>query len=245
MAKSHTHTTYRYLATAGLLLAIISMSITASHAQATKTLTRDLEPVVRAADELILDEFIGIPTNQIVAYKYIAATSSWSRVPFQIDQKAYRDLSQFIQCVPDYSPECACEIPPTCTDIVCEETYVWDGEDDPDDSGGTPNVLDGNDEIVFLAKDTGDQALTSNFPPGINILERFEIQVRDTDASNFGNIYLFRLSSGQPPYSPGYMTYSRDPQTEEASIQGNCVDNLIGYDAYRIGLTGNWVVHEL
>jgi len=221
--------------------AIAALAPRASFALETKTLSRDYEPVVGTAEELQVDGLIGKTVAGFAAYRYTAAADSWAQIPLQVDQKWYRDFGQEVECQGS-QPACACG--PTNTCHLCEMTYVWDGESDPDD-GGAGAVLDPNDEIVFLAKDTGDEAPGYSYPSGLGGQSRYRVKVGHPD-SGYGWVYLYWLASGAPAVAP-YVTVSATGSGATQQTTFKVCDHplLSGFDAYQIGLKGNWSLNEL
>lgn len=67
------------------------------------------------------------------------------------------------------------------------------GEDD------TPGILDENDELVFMAWDTGDQISSKELPAGVQLSA--EIEARDPDTGENAFVYLLMFDS-PPPLSP-------------------------------------------
>jgi len=78
------------------------------------------------------------------------------------------------------------------------------------------NVLDSNDEIVFLARDMGDKAQGPNDwldNPGSRENIRYEIAATDYNDSNKRAYAYFYLSATIPDTSAGYMSYTEAPVT--------------------------------
>ncbi len=76
------------------------------------------------------------------------------------------------------------------------------GKDEP------PGILDGNDEFVFMAWDSGNQVSMKEFPAGITANAEIEVRDPDTDESAF--VYLLLFES-PPPLSPlDYVRYDAE-----------------------------------
>ncbi len=244
------------------MVGIWSLAPTPSGAQTTNDLypERKYEPVAVSAGQAQIDGFYNTPVSNLAALRYSASTGVWTRIPFQVDQRTIKDLGPLLRCGAPLFLQCACAQPNTCH--VCELSYVWDNpaENDPDDTT-VPNSLDSNDEIVFMAKDAGDQAPAGAWPPGTYATaRRYEIKVF-TPTDGAGWVYLYKLSDLQsPPSAPtpyvdftiGYV----DPQnpcppdwpgcpTELSTFRGCYHLDLAGFDIYQAVLKGNWSVKDL
>ncbi len=113
--------------------------------------------------------------------------------------------------------------------------FVFPGE--VDDVAG----LDGNDELVFMAEDAGDQAFIWLNDPGSQQFVRHEIVVSDTsDPANVkqGWVYLYRSTTFAlaKPGVEDYVSYtpSANPQTGEDLVEGQTY-KLAGTDKGLLG----------
>lgn len=80
-----------------------------------------------------------------------------------------------------------------------------------EDEGSGP-VFDDNDELVFMAKDSGDRAGSSDLPTGADVAR--EIELGDPTGDGRGWAYLVHFPGHVPPPSPvRYATF--DPATNE------------------------------
>ncbi len=74
-----------------------------------------------------------------------------------------------------------------------------------------PNqIFDGNDELVFMAKDVGEQAPDGSFwidDPDSKQYERVEIAVMDTLSNQVGYVYVYRSPNSLPLSPVTYMNY--------------------------------------
>jgi len=90
--------------------------------------------------------------------------------------------------------------------------------------------LDSNDELVFMALDAGDRALTSWIADlNSQTFLRYEIQITDPlEPSSVGWVYLYKSLTLQQTFEQDYVTYvpSQDPNTGEDFIES---------DVYKIG----------
>lgn len=94
-----------------------------------------------------------------------------------------------------------------------QNNYVVDegkdkGNDDP------PGILDGNDELVFMAWDAGSQVSLKEFPAGMSANAEIEVRDPDTDESAFAYLLLF---DSPPPISPlDYVRYDAEKGVVDA-----------------------------
>ena len=103
--------------------------------QAPRTLDRDLDPVVLTGADIPL--LAGSQPGEIVAFRY---AGGWEQIPVQIDERAELDYAIV------YGESTPSGI--TTLDYTDADTYAGT---DPD------ATFDDDDEIVFMAKDTGDR----------------------------------------------------------------------------------------
>lgn len=75
-----------------------------------------------------------------------------------------------------------------------------DGEIVFSDHASVEDSFDDNDELVFMAKDTGDRGVARNFPAGTE--GGFEIEAADPVTGDVGWVYLLRFRGEPPPPSP-------------------------------------------
>jgi hypothetical protein len=167
---------------------------------------------------------VGVPVNEIVAYRWDLNQLQFVEIPVQVDEKYYFCLSNPNSDFGVYSG----------TDK--ELTYAWDVESwkkvgPPDASscstaylagdGPKPDPvanLDDDDEIVFLWSDAGPQApIGAPDPPGTTAMTGHGLSVVDPlDPANTKFVYLF-LKSGGSSFNAanGYVSYLRDPDADE------------------------------
>jgi len=170
-----------------------------------------VQPVVLTGADL--PDLLGAPIGEIWAYRYDAAAGSFGQVPVQVDERIVYDLTQGQYPIPVY-----------------ELTYDWFGGDD--------GLLDGDDEVAFMARDAGDRAPdTEVWVPGADDL-RVEVRLRDPLSGNVGWVYLFTspgLADEDPTFS--YVSYmAPDPETGIADLET---------PTYRIGFEGRWLLTRL
>ncbi|GAB4530998.1 MAG: hypothetical protein Kow0063_09710 [Anaerolineae bacterium] len=146
-----------------LALVVVSLTLTgrgladvAAQTGQTKTLDRDLEPVIIQGSRV--SALIGAPTNRLYVYTFTGDTRNSTPIPAQVDE------------------------------------VTGDGDYTNSEDG----VLDANDEIVFMAGDTGDQPSdTSSLDSWaeIDTSSWYEIEVVDPTSGKKGWAYLVRRNS--------------------------------------------------
>lgn len=153
------------------------------------TLNRPEDPVIVAGADL--PAFDGQPIDELKLYTFNG--SSWSAVPFQIDERL--------------------------NDITGTYTIFEDG------------LLDDNDELVFMAKDAGQIATTTDWPSDTQALAnpRVEVEVNDPlSPADKGWAYLYRSTTlAIDPTS--YITWNESLQTVTAlSYTASFTDTFVG-----------------
>jgi hypothetical protein len=136
-----------------------------------KTLNRDMEPVVVVVDEynVAFSPFIGQPADRIHLYRYDPThPNNFVPIPFQIDRK--REWTLHNNCSPVLDLVDNCEL----------------GHDFNDQTGEYQSgPLRHRDEIVFLARDSGPQALDLEvWHPGNVATSRLEIKAYEASAES-------------------------------------------------------------
>ncbi|MBN2012523.1 T9SS type A sorting domain-containing protein [candidate division KSB1 bacterium] len=160
------------------LIAVLFVLPVVSYAETPLYQSRIYEPVVILGSRL--PDALSIPLDELFMYRYNAQSQSWSMMPFQVDERVYAE-DQFIP-----------------GDPTAKQDFYFI----PDDG-----LLDDNDELVFLIRDTGDKARASdwidneeskNYP-------RIEITLRDPlypDMLSYA--YLYRSSTIDEPIPSPY-----------------------------------------
>ena len=185
------------------------------------------EPDVR----LVIED--GVPVNRLLGYRWTG--SAYEQIPFQVDEKFVRYLSNNASDFAIYSG------------VDQHTTYAWDREgfrytdDDPSNPClATPRRgivaqpdpvvgLDDNDELAFMWRDTGPAAPSgAALPAGIQGMR----QVTVVDPTSPGNVrYAYvalRLKPGPDPAftaATGYVRFERDANADvyhfsESSYEG-------------------------
>ena len=189
------------LVLAGIVVVVACFTIgSARRAESSGTLDRPYDPVVLTGADVPWLE--GVPPNEIVAFRY---SGGWQQIPVQVDERATKTSGQ-IYNKGSGGGEAAGQAyqPPTdFTSLVYTDSGTFTGPD-PDAN------LDADDEIVFMAKDSGAAASTASQPAGTIAGTGVQVAITDPlDPGSKGFVYLF-LSDGS--LSPGagqqYVSYS-------------------------------------
>lgn len=170
----------------------------------------ELQPVILTGDQLL--SLSGVPISEIWAYRWQESTGTFHQVPLQIDERILLDLNE------DEG------------DAVYELTYDWQGADD--------GLFDSDDEIVFMARDSGDRVTDTELWVAETDDQRIEIRLEDPLSETVQWLYLFtssRIIDGNPSFS--YVDYSpQDPQSGIADVESA---------TYSIGYEGRWRLTRL
>jgi hypothetical protein len=201
------------------------------------TLDRPADPVVLVGADI--GALAGIAPGDLVAFRDTG--SGWQQVPVQVDERALVTMYQIYGQTIGH---------PNLTILTYTDANTWVGAD-PD------ATLDANDEIVFMAKDTGGRVPASQGAPAdVDPLSKVEIVVTDSvDVGSRGWVYLFRRTSGA--ISPGagisYVDYqfhllvgNGNYKTNYDVASGpNPENSTIDTAYYRRHFTERWVTDEL
>ena len=194
------------------------------------SLNRDTDPVVITGDKL--RTLNGLAVDRIVGFRF---QNNWDRIPIQIDERKYVDFEVVYDNPPVGHGTLAYTDPNT---YVGPDTY-------PD--------FDGDDELVFMAKDAGTPApLFGDFPVGVLEESRVEIQIRDPLNGVVGYVYLFESDGSlKPDAGRDYVAYEfnllRGPYfTHYQKGQGyNPEDSNVRTDAYQTHFSDRSIRDEL
>ncbi len=211
----------RLLCAAGLiLLAATLLLFVAAPAEASVATVRPEDPVVLRGSDL--PRLAGAEPGRVVAFRW--AGSSWDQVPVQVDERKVIDVRTLYPASG------------TNSNYVTNTAVTFDLEvyaDPGTRSGADPDPqVDANDEIVFMAGDTGVAHDTLPLPGGVVEGTGTKVTVSDPISHEKSYVYLYR-SEG-----------SLDPGAGESYVDYDPVLNLAGgrykedYD-YFFPLTAN------
>ena len=99
----------------------------------------------------------------------------------------------------------------------------------PEEPSAAEATFDDNDELIFMAKDTGDRLTASDLPAGAG--RAVEIQVTDPQTDERGWAYMVHFPNEPPPPSP--VTYATfDPKTNTARTQFYTIEYFPGHNFF-------------
>ncbi|MHC4443543.1 MAG: hypothetical protein ACYTBZ_04585 [Planctomycetota bacterium] len=208
---------------------LLLMTASSIPAQVT-TLDRDRDPVVITGIDLSL--MLGLPVNEVVAFRY---QGGWQQIPVQIDERKVVDYGIVYNTDP---------VSLYTTAYADSSTYTGP-DDDP--------AFDGDDELVFMAKDGGDRAgVAVALPMGVVSGTGLEITIDDPVDGGQGYVYLFRTDG---TLSPGavvdYITYTFNLLAGSyipnySTMNGPNPEDSEAYSAhYRTHFSDRWIRDEL
>jgi len=165
-----------------LLLSLIAVAAAAP-------LSRPADPVILKGDDLPM--FKGTAPDSLVAFRY---EDGWVQIPIQVDERDVRSYGEIYDFLDHWS---LVDVPGQGVLYpFLEEFYT----DDP--------MLDDNDEVVFMARDAGDQVLEIADPPGVVPGSGTEVRVSDPLDGATGYVYLFQSAGGlDPSAGQSYIDY--------------------------------------
>jgi hypothetical protein len=172
----------------------------------------------------------GTPINRLLGYRWDDDRERFVQIPFQVDEVFTRYLNNSASKFSAYSGEdqhttyafdregfrfTANDPGDPCTAVPAEDP----ASDSPEPGGAATTAdpvagLDGNDEVVFMAGDAGDEA-PAGAPLPRGIAEARAVTVLDPLTQKQRFAYVMRRADGGP--SPkfnatnGYVRYERDP----------------------------------
>ncbi|MEN0045571.1 MAG: T9SS type A sorting domain-containing protein [Bacteroidota bacterium] len=206
--------------------------------------TRDCDPVVVTGTDLACVN--GENPQDVVAFKYENGTG-WIQIPMQIDERIVLDI---------VTPYDAVEVAnlPMCRrnstrDIAWNVLFYADAKTHV--GADTDASFDNDDELVFMAKDVGDQRVGTVYPTGTVAGSLCELMVEEPLSGNstLGYIYLF-LQNGSLDqaagadyvtynftYANNYLnTYTECPPTPDMNLENSTITS----NNYELGFSERW-----
>jgi len=162
------------------------------------SLSRPADPAVLRGEDL--PDLKGTAPDSLVGFRY---EGGWVQIPIQVDERDVRSYGEIYDFLDHWSLIGDGGAGPLYP--LLEEFYT-----DPDTYMGpdTDPMLDDNDEIVFMARDTGSIAAAIADPPGVIAGSRAEVRVSDPLDGTTGYVYLFQSAGGlDPSAGQSYVDY--------------------------------------
>jgi hypothetical protein len=221
-------TPYPRFARAALVFCLLSVFVGPASAVA-DLLDRASDPVILGG--AAIDRLLGVDPDRIVAFEY---SSGWVQIPVQIDERVIKDYGLVYNSNP---------IGLSTLAYADAETFVGA---DPDPA------FDGDDELVFMARDAGDWAPGLTWDPaGVILGSRVEIVVTDPLTSNTAYVYLFECDGSLVPgagvdyVSYDFVLLSGDYLTTYNTTAGpNPEDSEVVTPCYRERFGDRWIRDE-
>jgi hypothetical protein len=214
-----------------LVAAIVLLPAGTAHASLASV--RGADPVVTTGAHVT--KLLGQRPGGIVGFRF--AEHRWRQVPVQVDERAQVDLGQVYHQGPSGVVVLSYTDPSTFTGP------------DPDP------LLDRDDEIAFMASDTGGHAVRGAKPPrGVNRKSGALVRVRDPLTRQTGYVYLFTASRGsglRPGAGRSYVSYrftlksGSYKDTYRLGAGPNPEDSTISTSFYSRHFSDRWVDDEL
>ena len=158
-----------------------NVSLVATVAVTVVALARESDPVVLVGSNLTA--LIGVPVARVAGFRW---TNGWEQVPVQVDQRKPVDMAEPYNLLIPYQLT-------GITNVAYADTNTYTG-------GPTTTNFDADDELVFMAKDTGMKALpTATLPAHVVAGTGLELTVSDPNAGTKGYVYLWRSDGTLSP----------------------------------------------
>ncbi len=192
---------------------------------------RGIDPVVLSGAQLA--DLVGVAPGDVVAFRYDTKAGAWDQVPVQVDERHIEQLAQLRNGTGTSGPT----------------TLAYS---DPGANAGPDPVatFDANDEVAFMADDTGGLAASgAGYPEGVTAGSGVQVTVTDPLAasdpnrgSGVGYVYLFeRSGSLSPGAGVDYVDYEFDPDDPT----GHAEDSTVSTDRYSTHFAARWVRDQL
>ena len=196
--------------------------------------------VLKGAD---LPMFKGTAPDSLVAFRY---EGGWVQIPIQVDERDVRSYGEIYDFLDHWSlvgPGGAGELYPFLEEFYTDPNTYMGPDTDP--------MLDDNDELVFMARDTGGQVLEIADPPGVVPGSGTEVRVSDPLDGATGYIYLFLSAGGlDPSAGQSYVDYqfrlqSGDYRETFAPLGINLESSTASSEYYERTFTSRWLTEVL
>ena len=221
------------------VLTLAALALPASPALAAP-LDRPDDPVVITGAGV--PSLTGVAPAKILAFAW---SGSWDQIPVQVDERKLMDLR-----VAYPTPFPACSDP--CYTPFSTPAKLRYADPGTRVGADTDPALDSDDEIAFMARDTGTETDTASDPAGVVAGSRVEIVVTDPLDGGAGYVYLFRQTGSiDPGAGEQYVTYNFNltsgayPATYDHATGLNPETSTVVTPNYTRRFTDRWQETEL
>jgi hypothetical protein len=193
---------------------------------------RDLEPVVLTGAQV--PSFATAAPGTIVAFRWNTEQKHWEQMPVQVDERHVEYLTKMRNGTGTSGPQAL-------------------AYSDPNANAGADPVttLDSNDEIAFMAADTGGPTPRGTGDPagviagsGVRVTVTDPLASADPDRGDgFGYLYLFRRSSAvlTPGAGRDYVDYDFNP----ADPNGHAENSTVSSARYSTHFSSRWARDQI
>lgn len=185
------------------------------------TIDRDEDPVVVLGAQIPgLD---AVDATDVVGF--VRHGGAWEQIPVQVDERVVQDFCEIYgKSSGLWTDEPPCRTSAAVTALFYADPNTFTGAD-------TDPTFDGDDELVFMARDAGDRA-GSGFAPPAGVVEQSAVELELSDDDDRGYVYLFaREDAGlDPGAGADYVSYT-------FALSGG-IDYKTQYDLYGYGCGG-------
>jgi len=203
-----------------ILAVLLALSLivvaTAAHAA---PLSRPADPVVLKGADLPM--FKGTAPDSLVAFRY---EGGWVQIPIQVDERDVRSYGEIYNFLISFGLGSRGSLHPFFDEFYTDPGTYMGPDTDP--------MLDDNDEVVFMARDTGNIASAIADPLGVIAGSRAEVRVSDPLDGTTGFVYLFQSAGGlDPSAGQSYFDYQFKLQSgnylETFDLMGPCPQDFL------------------
>jgi len=158
-------------------------------------LSRPAEPAILKGEDLPI--FRGTAPDSLVAFRY---EGGWVQIPIQVDERDVRSYGEIYNFLISFGLGSDGSLHPFVDEFYTDQGTYMGPDTDP--------MLDDNDEVVFMARDTGNIASAIADPQGVIVGLRAEVRVSDPLDGTTGYVYLFQSAGGlDPSAGQSYVDY--------------------------------------
>ncbi len=213
------------------LLFVLLISVMLATVTSGVALNRPADPVVLTGAEV--SSFLGTAPGDIVAFRF---SGTWEQVPVQVDERDSMTFDRIYNGSNYFGGG------------IISEFYT-----DADTFAGAdsnPN-LDANDELAFMARDSGGKPSAYSEPAGVLSGSGVQVTISDPLDDSRSYVYLFRRSAAlDPGAGEQYVAYSFNllsgnyKSTYHLNDGPNPEDSAILTPYYAVHFSDRWIVDQ-